>query len=82
MGKVTVLYFASARDVVGKQRETIEFEDGATAGEVLDRVVREHPGLLRARKSIRLSVNQEVVNPSARVRDGDELGVLPPVAGG
>ena len=82
MGKLTVLYFASARDLVGKPRESLELKGRTTAGEVLDRIVREHPGLRPMRGSIRLSVNHEIADTRTQVDDGDEIGVLPPVAGG
>jgi molybdopterin synthase catalytic subunit len=82
LGSVTVLYFAGARDVVGKRRESIQLEGRATARELLDLIIREHPGLRIMRDSIRLSVNQEIVGLSSSVNEGDELGILPPVAGG
>lgn len=82
MGTVTVLYFASAGDAVGKRKELVGLEGRTTAGEILDWVVRKHPGLRPMKGSVRLSVNQEVVELSAPVGDGDEVGVLPPVAGG
>jgi molybdopterin synthase catalytic subunit len=82
VSKVAVLYFASARDVVGKRRELVEVAAGTTVGEILDRIVREHPGLRQIRESIRISVNREVADSTTLVSDGDEIGVLPPVAGG
>jgi len=82
MVKVAILYFAGARDVVRKRQELIDVGSRATAGDVLNHIIREHPGLRPMKKSLRISVNSEVVGPSAVVREGDEIGVLPPVAGG
>ncbi|MDG6911388.1 MAG: MoaD/ThiS family protein [Nitrososphaerota archaeon] len=82
MGSVTVLYFAGARDAVGKRREVVNLEGKSTAGDLLDRLLREYPRLRPMKATIRLSINQEVVDASAPVADGDEVGVLPPVAGG
>ena len=48
----------------------------------MEEVVRLHPGLRGLRRSIRLSVNLEVVDGEVTLHDGDEVGVLPPVAGG
>lgn len=81
-GKVRVLYFANARDATGKQLETVQLDSSITAGELLDRIVESHPGLKPLRSSLRLSVNREVATDDLRVRDGDEVAVLPPVAGG
>ncbi|MDG6903889.1 MAG: MoaD/ThiS family protein [Nitrososphaerota archaeon] len=82
MGSVTVLYFAGARDAVGKKREVVRLDGLSTAGDFLDRLLRDYPRLRPMKATIRLSVNHEVVDASAPVADGDEIGVLPPVAGG
>lgn len=82
MGTVTVLYFAGARDAVGKKREAVGLEGKTTAGKLFDRLAAEHPGLGQMKRSVRISVNQEVVEASAPVVEGDEVGILPPVAGG
>ncbi|MDG6941450.1 MAG: MoaD/ThiS family protein [Nitrososphaerota archaeon] len=82
MGGVTVLYFAGARDAVGKKREVVNLEGETSAGELLDRLLRDYPKLRPMKATIRLSINQEVVSSTARVADGDEIGILPPVAGG
>jgi len=79
---VNVLYFAHARDAAGKRSELIELPRHATVEDILTRVVRSHPAMLPLKSSIRLSVNRELVGAKAEVKDGDEVGVLPPVAGG
>jgi len=80
--RVRVLYFAHARDAAGRSSESVTVEDGATAGGLLDSLVKAHQGLGPLKSSIRLSVNQQIVKAGARLRDGDEVAVLPPVAGG
>ena len=82
MARIKVVYFAGARDVVEKQTEFIETDAKATAAAVLRRLAKLHPGLQPMTKSLRLSVNHEIAEPGDRVKDGDEVGVLPPVAGG
>ena len=82
MGGVTVLYFAGARDAAGKKREVVSLEGETTAGDLLDRLLRDYPKLRPMKGTIRLSINQEVVDASTQVAEGDEVGVLPPVAGG
>ena len=80
--KVEVLYFAGARDRAGVTAETIQFPRGATAADFLDRVVSLHPGLLKMKSSLRIAVNHEIVPSDHVVAEGDEIGILPPVAGG
>ena len=80
--KIKVLYFAHARDAAGKQVETVALEEPITAGELLTRLVESHPKLRQLRPSLRLSVNRELADEGLRLRDGDEVAILPPVAGG
>jgi molybdopterin converting factor subunit 1 len=80
--RVEVLYFAGARDAVGKPGETLQFASPVTAGGVLDAVVKGHPALASMKSSIRIAVNQEIAPLDRVVKEGDEVGVLPPVAGG
>ena len=80
--KVSVLYFAQARDALGRARDSVEVPRGATASQLLDEVSRGNPALASLRGSIRVSVNSEVVPPDRRLEEGDEVAVLPPVAGG
>jgi molybdopterin synthase catalytic subunit len=77
-----VLYFASARDAAGTPKEVLSLKTQTTAGDLLDAVVAAHPVLGKIKASLRISVNREVVPSSRLVRDGDEVGILPPVAGG
>ena len=82
LARVKVVYFAGARDVVEKQTEFIETGAQPTATSFLQVLVKLHPGLKPMARSLRLSVNQEIAEPDHRLKDGDEVGVLPPVAGG
>lgn len=80
--KVKVLYFALARDAAGRSTESLSLDGAPTAGALLETLVESHPRLRPLKPSIRLSVNQELVTTDAPLHDGDEVGVLPPVAGG
>ncbi len=83
-GSVKVLAFAGARDVLGTDELTVEVEalTVATAGGVMDVVVARHPELGPHRPTIRLAVNGEYVEDGQPVRAGDEVALIPPVAGG
>jgi molybdopterin converting factor subunit 1 len=80
--KVRVLYFAGAREIASKREEYISLKDGATVGELADEIRAGNPGLAKIMGSLRLSVNLELADSGEELRDGDEVGVLPPVAGG
>lgn len=69
------------KDWLGPAAATIELPDGATVGDLLDRV-----GTLKnagpALRGIAVSVNAEYATATHLLRDGDEVGLLPPVSGG
>ena len=51
-------------------------------GDLVREVLRLHPRLKTLLGSAKLSVNLDVVPQGTRLQDGDEVGFLPPVAGG
>ena len=79
---VKVLYFAGARDLASKGDERVEMEDGARLEDLAAMVLLAHPALRRMGRSVRFSVNLEVADGEAPLKEGDVVGVLPPVAGG
>ncbi len=80
--KVRVLYFAAARDLASVESERVPLKERASVGDLAGEIVRLHPSLKALERSVRFSVNFEVAERDAPLRDGDEVGVLPPVAGG
>ena len=82
MPTVTVRYFAIVREAVGRDRDELTLDDGATAGDVLERVLEGRPALERSRRSLLVMVNQAYAPPETPLRDGDEVALIPPVSGG
>lgn len=78
---VHVLYFAAAREAAGTSRETLA-EVPATVGELRAALIQAHPGLARVLPRCRIAVDQEFADDSAPLRDGAEVALVPPVAGG
>ncbi|MBK8251475.1 MAG: MoaD/ThiS family protein [Polyangiaceae bacterium] len=77
-----MLAFAGARDVLGAAEIDLALADACTASQLLDRVCSAHPGLAPYRRAIRLAVNGSYVAWEDRVSPGDEVALIPPVAGG
>ena len=78
---VRILLFASYAERLGQEVLTLPVASGSTAGEVLERV-RALPGGDRLPRRPLLALNLAHVGPDARVAAGDELAILPPLAGG
>ena len=79
---VKVLYFAAAQELASRKSEDVEVPEGDSVGQLATRILRAHPGLMPISRSVRFSVNLIVASEDTRLRDGDQVGVLPPVAGG
>lgn len=80
--EVVVRYFAIVREIVGRSVEHLQLSESATAGEVFDGLVGEHPRLERLKPVTMLMVNKVYVTEDHKLRDGDELALIPPVSGG
>jgi sulfur-carrier protein len=79
---VRVLAFAGARDVLGTSELLLPIEERCTADELLERVCQQFPRLEPYRRSIRVAVNGTYAKSDDEVRTGDEVALIPPVAGG
>jgi molybdopterin converting factor subunit 1 len=77
--RVTVLYFAAARERAGTSREELELPDGSTAAQALEAIALKRPGIAAIASKLRLAVDQEF---DGELRDGSELALIPPVSGG
>jgi len=77
-----VLFFGLLKDFFGAERDVVELAEGATVGDLVD-VLRDggapEPALW---SSIAVAVNQDYVDASHPLHDGDEVALLPPVSGG
>jgi molybdopterin converting factor subunit 1 len=81
-GEVKVLAFAGARDVIGAAELAFPLAAPCSASELLAEVCRRYPALSPWRAAIRVAVNGTYANADERVEFGDEVALIPPVAGG
>jgi molybdopterin converting factor small subunit len=75
-----VLLFASWADAIGRRELDVDVAEGATADDVLA-AVRERAGD-RPLPRPALAINRFMARGGDLVRSGDELALIPPVAGG
>jgi molybdopterin synthase catalytic subunit len=80
--RVTVLYFAAARERAGSSSDSFDLAEGATARDALDAACARHPPLRAVAEKLRLAVDQEFAGLDRKLRDGSEVALIPPVSGG
>ena len=78
---VTVLLFASYAESLGKNQLVLELPAGSTSGDVLDHV-HVLRGAARFPLAPLLAVNERYVRRDHVLTPGDEVAIIPPVAGG
>lgn len=77
-----MLAFAGARDAIGAPEVDLALEPGATADDVLRLACLRYPALEPYRSCIRVAVNGTYATAATPVVPGDEVALIPPVAGG
>ena len=80
--QVKLLFFASLKDIVGSRQLDFDVPSGATVNDLLERLEARYPGLRPYRSIVLTSLNEDYVERSTVVSDGDEVAIFPPVSGG
>lgn len=80
--RVTVRFFAAARERAGRSALELELRDGASVREALAALVAQAPGLEALLPKLRVAVAEEFAGPDDVIPPGAELALIPPVAGG
>lgn len=91
--KITVLYFARLKETLKYSTEELDLTDflaaeGMSAISVLK--LKSHLAtrgdewakMLMGKLKVRAAINHELVDDSAEIENGDEVGFFPPVSGG
>jgi molybdopterin converting factor subunit 1 len=78
---VTALLFATYAEALGADRLEISLSGDGTVREVIDRL-RAMPGGASLPATPLVAVNQTYAVADQRVVSGDEIAIIPPVAGG
>ncbi len=79
---VNVVFFASLVDIVGSRQLNLDIGDGARVGDVLDQLESSYPRFKAYRSVLLTALNEDYVESSRTLAEGDELAVFPPVSGG
>jgi molybdopterin synthase catalytic subunit len=80
--RITLLYFAAARERAGVGREELELPAGTSVGSLAELIGERHHALRDLLPHLRIAVNQEFKGREEAVPPGAEVALIPPVAGG
>ncbi len=80
--RVTVRLFAMQRAAVGWRQHSLELGDDATVGDAWRQLLTDFPVLETGREHVRFARNAVYADAAEALHDGDEVAVIPPVAGG
>jgi molybdopterin synthase catalytic subunit/molybdopterin converting factor small subunit len=80
--EVRIRLFAMQRQQLGWRDRPLGLPDGSTVADAWAALVASHAELAAASGSIRFARNGAYVDTSVELADGDELALIPPVAGG
>ncbi len=78
---VTLRFFASYAESLGMSSLVLDLSDGATVADAV-MTVGTMPGASQLPPSPLVAVNHAYAKQSQLLRDGDEIALIPPVAGG
>src|SRR5262245_37844961 len=70
------------RERVRRDRETFELPAGADVGGARGALSARHPQIAALLPRVQTAVNRVIVGGDKLLEDGDELALIPPVAGG
>jgi molybdopterin synthase catalytic subunit len=79
---ITVLYFAVLRERARLERETVTLPAGSDVAAARAAIARLHPELAALLPRVQAAVNRAMAADARALADGDELALIPPVAGG
>jgi len=80
--RIEILYFAILRERAGRDRETLELPDGADVAAARAAVAARHTAIESLLPRVQAAVNRTIAKDTTLLADGDEVALLPPVAGG
>ena len=82
---VTIKLFGMTKSLAGNQDSlALELANGRRVKDLVELLDAGYPmiGELIHKKKVLVSVNQEIAHEETEIRDGDEVALLPPFAGG
>jgi len=80
--QVRVLFFGMLREIAGGSEQRLAVAEDARLADLLGECAKRWPKLADYLPATAVAVNQEFAAADTRLKDGDEVALLPPVSGG
>jgi molybdopterin synthase catalytic subunit len=80
--QLNLKFFALYRDRAGVEDARLDLPEGASVADLLEHVRRVYPALRDLPPRALVAVNMDYATADQRLNDGDEVALIPPVAGG
>jgi molybdopterin converting factor subunit 1 len=80
--RLRVYLFARARDIAGTGTIFLDLPEGATVGQLRQRLAEAQPALASLLERSAVAVNDEFAEDKVPLPAGAEVALLPPVSGG
>jgi molybdopterin synthase catalytic subunit len=80
--QVRTLLFAQLREAAGRSALEVDLAEGSTVQDLLAELEGLLPSMAPLAAATAVAVNQAYVGRDAGLADGDEVALIPPVAGG
>lgn len=80
--QVKLLFFATLKDIVGARQLQLDIPADATISDLLTRLEAIYPRFKDYRPVLLTAINEDYVGKDARISEGDEVAIFPPVSGG
>jgi len=77
-----VHFFGMLKDIAGGGEQSLTLAEGARLADALAQCETRWPKLGDYMSATATAINQEFAAPESRLRDGDEIALMPPVSGG
>jgi len=80
--RIKLTLFAFFRQVFGAPVVPYDLAEGSTVDDLLEDIFRKHPTLEKSRGHVVVTINKIAVKFTEKLKDGDDVAILPPVGGG
>ncbi len=80
--QISLRLYASVRDLIGSRCVDVELPEGARIDDLKALLGERYPAVRPVLKTVVFAMDDEYVAADARLRDGAEVALIPPVSGG